>query len=60
MLQDVEQGRPLEIDALLTAVLELGGLLQLDLPHLRTLQACCKLLNLTQAGIAVPVQATAG
>jgi 2-dehydropantoate 2-reductase len=48
MLQDVEQKRPLEIDALLTAVLELGGLLQLDLPHLRTLQACCKLLNLTQ------------
>ena len=50
MLQDVEQKRPLEIDALLTAVLELGGLLQLDLPHLRTLQACCKLLNLTQTG----------
>jgi 2-dehydropantoate 2-reductase len=48
MLQDVEQKRPLEIDALLTAVLELGGLLQLDLPHLQTLQACCKLLNLTQ------------
>jgi 2-dehydropantoate 2-reductase len=47
MLQDVEQKRPLEIDALLTAVLELGGLLQLDLPHLRTLQACCKLLNQT-------------
>jgi 2-dehydropantoate 2-reductase len=47
MLQDVEQGRPLEIDALLTAVLELGRLLQLDLPHLRTLQACCKLLDQT-------------
>jgi 2-dehydropantoate 2-reductase len=47
MLQDVEQGRPLEIDALVTSVLELGGLLELDLPHLRTLQACCKLLNQT-------------
>jgi 2-dehydropantoate 2-reductase len=47
MLQDVEQGRPLEIDALVTSVLELGGLLEIDLPHLRTLQACCKLLNLT-------------
>jgi 2-dehydropantoate 2-reductase len=47
MLQDVEQGRPMEIDALLTAVLELGGLLKLGLPHLRTLQACCRLLNLT-------------
>jgi 2-dehydropantoate 2-reductase len=47
MLQDVEQGRPLEIDALVTSVLELGSLLEIDLPHLRTLQACCKLLNLT-------------
>jgi ketopantoate reductase len=37
----------MEIDALLTAVLELGGLLKLGLPHLRTLQACCKLLNQT-------------
>lgn len=46
MLQDVELGRPMEIDALLTAVLELGGLLELHLPHLQTLQACCKLLNL--------------
>jgi 2-dehydropantoate 2-reductase len=56
MLQDVEQGRPLEIDALLSAVLELGGFLQLDLPHLRTLRACCKLLNLTQQKIEVSAQ----
>jgi 2-dehydropantoate 2-reductase len=56
MLQDVEQGRPMEIDALLTAVLELGELLELDLPHLRTLQACCKLLNLTQQKIEVTQQ----
>jgi ketopantoate reductase len=47
MVQDAECGRLMEIDALLTAVPELGGLLELDLPHLRTLQACCKLLNLT-------------
>ena len=52
MLQDVEQGRPLEIDALVTSVLELGELLQLDLPHLRTLQACCKLLNQTMQSAA--------
>jgi 2-dehydropantoate 2-reductase len=50
MLQDVEQGRPMEIDALLTAVLELGTLLELDLPHLQTLQACCKLLDQTLQG----------
>jgi 2-dehydropantoate 2-reductase len=47
MLQDVEQVRPMEIDALLTAVLELGGLLELKLPRLQTLQACCKLLDQT-------------
>jgi 2-dehydropantoate 2-reductase len=57
MLQDVEQGRPMEIDALLTAVLELGGLLKLDLPHLRTLEACCKLLNLTHQKAAVALSA---
>lgn len=56
MLQDVEQGRPLEIDALLTVILELGGLLELDLPQLRTLQACCKLLNLTQQKIDITQQ----
>lgn len=48
MLQDVEQGRPMEIDALITSILELGGMLQLDLPRLQTLQACCKLLNQVQ------------
>jgi 2-dehydropantoate 2-reductase len=47
MLQDVESGRPLEVDALLGAVVEIGDLLGLQLPHLRTLYACTQLLDLT-------------
>jgi len=45
MLQDVEQGRPLETGALVGAVVELGGRLGLDLPHLATLDACVRLLD---------------
>jgi 2-dehydropantoate 2-reductase len=46
MLQDVEAGRPLEVDALVGAVVELGDLLGVPLPHLRTVYACTKLLDL--------------
>ncbi len=45
MLQDVEQGRPLEIGALVGAVVELGARLGLDLPHLDALDACVRLLD---------------
>lgn len=45
MLQDVELGRPLEVEALLGAVVELGDRLDLSLPHLRTIYACLKLLD---------------
>ena len=45
MRQDVETGRPLEVDALLGSVVELGDLLELPVPHLRTLCACVKLLD---------------
>ena len=34
MLQDLDKGRPLEIDALLTAVQEMGRLAQVDTPHI--------------------------
>ncbi len=47
MLQDVETGRPLEIEALVGAVVELAGLLDLPVPHTRTLYACAKLLDRT-------------
>src|SRR5262249_17310224 len=45
MLQDLESGRPLEVEALLGAVVELGDLLATPLPHLRTVYACTRLLN---------------
>jgi 2-dehydropantoate 2-reductase len=48
MLQDLETGRPLELEALVGAVVELGDKLDLDLPHLRTVYACAKLLQQTQ------------
>jgi 2-dehydropantoate 2-reductase len=52
MLQDVEAGRILEIDALLGSVLELGRLTATPTPHLDAVYACTKLLGetLTQAG----------
>jgi len=45
MLQDVESGRPLEVDALIGAVVEIAALLGLALPHLRTVYACARLLD---------------
>ena len=50
MLQDVEAGRPLEVEALLGAVVETGELLGLQLPALKTLYACTKLLDQTLRG----------
>jgi 2-dehydropantoate 2-reductase len=44
MLQDLEAGRPLEIDALLGAVIELARLTQTPTPHLDTVYALTKLL----------------
>jgi 2-dehydropantoate 2-reductase len=48
MRQDVEAGRPLEVDALLGSVVELGGLLDVPVPHLATLYACVRLLDRTR------------
>jgi 2-dehydropantoate 2-reductase len=45
MLQDVEAGRPLEVEALLGSVVELGGLLGVPVPRLQTLYACTRLLD---------------
>jgi len=45
MLQDVEAGRPLEIDALVGAVIELGKLTETPTPHIDSVYACVTLLN---------------
>jgi 2-dehydropantoate 2-reductase len=47
MLQDVEQGRPIEIEALLGSVVELGALTQTPTPHISAVYACAGLLAQT-------------
>jgi len=47
MLQDLEAGRPIEIDALTGSVVELGDRLGIPVPHLRTLYSSVKLLEAT-------------
>jgi 2-dehydropantoate 2-reductase len=44
MLQDLEAGRPMELEALVGAVVELGELLGLAMTHTRTVYSCAKLL----------------
>jgi 2-dehydropantoate 2-reductase len=45
MLQDLETGRPMELEALVGSVVELGERLGLALPHTRVIYTCAKLLN---------------
>jgi len=49
MLQDVEHGRPLEIEALVAAVIELGRLTGTPTPHIDSVYACTRLLAQTIA-----------
>jgi 2-dehydropantoate 2-reductase len=44
MLQDLEAGRRLELEAVVGAVVELGERLNIAMPHTRTVYACAKLL----------------
>ncbi len=44
MLQDLEAGRPLELEAVVGAVVELAERLHLPVPHTRTVYACTRLL----------------
>jgi 2-dehydropantoate 2-reductase len=45
MLQDIEAGRPIEIEALVGAVIELGGKLGIAMPETRAVYALAKLLD---------------
>jgi 2-dehydropantoate 2-reductase len=51
MLQDLEAGRPMEIDALTGSVVELGDRLAIPLPYLRTLYSSVKLLEATTRSV---------
>ena len=54
MLQDLEQAKPLEIDALVGAVVELGRLTSTPTPHIDAVYACVSLLAKTVADAVVP------
>ncbi len=50
MLQDLESGRPMEIDAITGSVVELAGRLGVPVPHLETLYATAKMLATSPPG----------
>ncbi len=50
MLQDLEAGRPLEIEPMVGAVVELGARFGVDMPRTRTIYACTKLLEAAVGG----------
>jgi 2-dehydropantoate 2-reductase len=49
MLQDLEAGKPLEIDCITGAVIEIADRLGVPVPHTRTIHACAKLLDICTA-----------
>ena len=49
MLQDLEADRPLELEPIVGAVVELGERLGIDMPHTRTVYASVKLMAATSA-----------
>jgi 2-dehydropantoate 2-reductase len=52
MLQDYEAGRPLELEAVVGAVVELGERLGVPMPSTRAVYACAKMLDEYRAGHA--------
>src|SRR5262245_19950829 len=61
MLQDYEAGRPMELEAVVGAVLELGQRVAVPMPATRAVYACARLLDQRRgarvAGRAEPVRA---
>ena len=49
MLQDLEAGRPMELEAVVGAVVELGERLNIAMPYTSTVYACAKLLAESRA-----------
>lgn len=45
MLQDLESGRPMELEAVVGAVVELGERLGVPMPYTSAVYACTKLLS---------------
>lgn len=51
MLQDIEAGKPTEVDALVGAVAELGRLVDVPTPHIDAIYAATKLLDRVVSGM---------
>jgi 2-dehydropantoate 2-reductase len=60
MLQDYEAGRPMEIEAVVGAVVELGERLQVSMPATRALYACVKMLDEHRGRRVTPPVAAVG
>jgi 2-dehydropantoate 2-reductase len=54
MLQDLEAGRPMELDAVVGGVLELGERLGVPMPATRAVFSCAKLLDRSRANSKAP------
>jgi 2-dehydropantoate 2-reductase len=52
MLQDLEQGRPLELDSIVGSVIELADRLAIPVPCCRTVAACTRLLAKTRTELS--------
>jgi 2-dehydropantoate 2-reductase len=50
MLQDLEAGKPLELDCMTGAIVELAERTGVAVPHIRTVHACARLLDHLTAG----------
>ena len=50
MLQDVETGRPTELEAIVGAIIELGNKMGLPLPNTKSVYACMKLFTTPRSG----------
>lgn len=53
MLQDLEAGRPLELEAIVGAVVELGERMNIPMIHTRVVYSCTKLLSERRSAAAV-------
>lgn len=53
MLQDLEAGRPMELEAVVGAVVEMGERLAGPMPTTRTVHACPRLLDETRRHVQV-------
>ena len=54
MLQDYEAGRPMELEAVVGAVIELGERLGVSMPATRTVYACVRFLEDKRVALAAP------